>query len=111
MSSKLVLYGFLGCGGAATIAYIWTQWSGSKGKVGETLHKLTQKISKEKIDILEKKQTGIEIKIRAKEKVAEESKKKIEEIQQKAASDIEEILKENKISTIQKRIDTEWEDL
>lgn len=111
MSAKLVVYSVLGCGGLAALAVLWTRWSGGKGKIRDILHSITQKASMEKIDALEKEQSGIEIKIRAKEKVAEDSKKRIEEIQKKAANDIEEILKENKVSKIHKRIDTEWEDL
>ena len=111
MSVKSVLYGFLGCGGLAALGIIWTQVSGRKGKIRDILHKITQKASMEKIDVLEKEQSGIEIKIRAKEKVAKESKKRIERIQEKAAEDIEKILKENKISKIHRRIDTQWEDL
>jgi len=111
MSTKQVLYGFLGCGGLATIAYLWTQWSGGEGKIRDILHNIVQKVSRAKIEALEAKQTGIEIKIRASEKISEESKRNIERIQQDAIKDIEEILKENNISKIHKVVDTEWQDL
>jgi len=111
MSMKQVLYGFLGCGGLAGMAYLWTQWSGGEGKIRDIIHSITQKLSKTKIDDLEAKQTGIEIKIRASEKITEASKRNIERIQRDAIEDIEEILKENDISKIHKVVDTEWQDL
>ena len=110
-SISTIALGFLGCGGLAAIVYFITSRSGGKSKIMEAVHKITQKIGQEKIDEIEEKQNKIKTEIEIKENVAEDVKTKIEKIQENAANEINEVLKENNISRIHTIVDSEWEDL
>ncbi len=50
-----VVLGFAGMGGLAAIAWFLTSRSGSKSKIMEAVHKITQKIGQEKVDKIEVK--------------------------------------------------------
>jgi len=111
-----VIYGILGCGGLAAAVYFLVPmiskiFGGGDGKVREAVHKITQKISREKISKIESDQTVVAVKVKNKESLAEESVTRIKDIQKKAAEEIEEVLKEDRIADIHKTIDEEWDNL
>ena len=112
---KIVLYGFLGCGGIAAAVYFILPWIskmlGGDRNIEEAIHKITQKIGQENIDEIEKKESIIKVTIDKKDELAKESIEKIKTIQKKAEEEIQEILKENKISKIHSEIDKDWNDL
>ncbi|KKM86039.1 hypothetical protein LCGC14_1283030 [marine sediment metagenome] len=100
-----------GCGVAALIANWFTSRSGNKSNIIEAVHKITQKLGKEKVEKIEGKQNTIKTEIEVNESIAEATKIKITKIQETAAAEINEILKADNITKIHTVIDTEWEDL
>ena len=106
-----IALGFAGFGGLAAIAWFITSRSGGKSKIMEAVHKLTQKIGQEKVDEIEVNQNKVKMEIEIKEEVAEEVKTKINKIQEDAANEINEVLKENNNHSIHTTIDSEWEKL
>jgi len=90
-----VLYGFLGCGGLAAIAYFVTQSIGKKGAALDAVHKMTQKLGQQKVANIEKKQEPIRKKIEENEILAEETREKIKKIKAKANKQIIKTLKED----------------
>ncbi|KKL53897.1 hypothetical protein LCGC14_2270820 [marine sediment metagenome] len=77
----------------------------------EAVHNFTQKLGQEKIDKIESKQNTIKTEITIKEDIAEATKIKITKIQETAAAEINEVLKEDNIGRIHTVIDNEWENL
>jgi len=106
-----VIYGFIGCGGLAAITYFLTSMSDKKSSINEAIHKLTQKIGIEKVDKIVELQKPIEATLRDEEKISEEIKVKIRGIQEKASTEIKEILKETNIKKIHMVIEEEWDKL
>ena len=100
-----------GCGAAALLATWFTSRSGGKSNVMEAVHNITQKLGMEKIGKIEGKQNVIKTNIEVKEDIAEATKIKITKIQENAAAEINDVLKEDNITKIHTVIDTEWEDL
>jgi len=107
----IVAAGFAGCGIAAALGWFLTSRSGNKSNIMEAVHKITQKIGQEKIGKLEASQNKLKTEIEIKENVAEETRIKIGKIQENAAAEINEVLKENNITKIHTVIDSEWGDL
>jgi len=102
----------LSVSGGLGIALAFFKWgSGGKINIFAKAHELFQKEKVEEIVEIEKKQNTIKTEIATKEKVSKESKKKIEDIQTKAAEKIEEILKEDNVENIHKIITSDWEDI
>jgi len=110
-SITTIALGFGGCGILAAIMYFLTSRSGSKSNIMNAVHKITQKIGQEKISEAEEKKSKIKTEIEIKEEVAEEVKTKINKIQEDAANEINEVLKENNIHNIHTTIDSDWEAL
>jgi carbonic anhydrase len=108
---QTIMLGFGGCGAVAAIAWFLTSRSGGKSKITEVVNSITQRIGHEKIQEEEDKKHKLTTEIEIKEEVAEEVKTKINKIQEDAANEINEVLKENNISRIHTVIDSEWEDL
>ena len=107
-----VLPVLLGIGGGLGVAYFFYAWgSGGKVNVLAKVHKIFQKKKVEEIKGIEKKQNVIRTEIATKEKVSKESKKKIEDIQDKIVKEIEEVLKEDNVENIHKSITNDWEDI
>lgn len=100
-----------GCGLLAGIAYWWTSKGDKKSDIREGVHKITQKLGKQKVEEIEKKQKVVVAEIDKEEKLSDESKEKIKDIQKKAAKEIGEILKTESISKIDEEIDKSWDDL
>ena len=102
----------IGIGSALGIVYLFYNWgSGGKLNIFAKVHEIFQKEKVEEIIGIEKKQNIIKTEIVIKEKVSKESKKKIEDIQTKAANEIETVLKDNNIENIHKTIISDWEDI
>ncbi|KKL04771.1 hypothetical protein LCGC14_2612750 [marine sediment metagenome] len=100
-----------GIGAVAFIANWFTSRSGEKSNIMEAVHNFTQKLGQEKIDKIEGKQNKIKTEITIKEDIAEATKIKITKIQETAAAEITEVLKEDNIGRIHTIIDNEWENL
>ena len=71
MSIKTVLFGFLGCGGLATLAFLWTRFSG-KGSL-EKVHGIFQKKKQEAISKIEADQENLKVSLDKKEDLAEDT--------------------------------------
>lgn len=109
---KTILYGFIGCGGVATIAYFITQFMGNDLSISDIIDRAKQMLPQKKISNINTKIVkDILPSIKKDEKMAEETKKKIIDIQKKAATEISEILNEKDISKIHKEIEKEWSEL
>jgi len=104
-----VIFGFLGCGGIAGIAYYAT--TQFRKKPGEVIKDLGQKRKQEEIEKTTKKQQVIAKQIEIAEQASEESKQKVDKILKKAATEVNQILKEDNIAKIDQVIEEEWEDL
>ncbi len=104
-----ILFG--GIGAVAFIANWFTSRGGAKSNIMEAVHKITQKLGVEKIGKIESKQNIIKTEITIKENIAEATKTKITKIQETAAAEINEVLKEDNIRRIHTVIDNEWENL
>jgi len=109
VTTILILFG--GCGVIAFIANWFTSRGGNKSNIMNAVHKLTQKIGMDKVDKLEANQNVLKTEIEIKESVAEETRIKIGKIQENAAAEINEVLKEDNITKIHTVIDSEWGDL
>jgi outer membrane translocation and assembly module TamA len=110
MSSALTV--LIGIGGLGTLAYFLFNWgSGGKANLIAKAHEIFQKKKIGEITGIEKKQNVVRTEIATKEKVSKETKKKIEDIQEKAAKEIEEVLKEDNVENIHKSITSDWEDI
>lgn len=84
------------------------------GKSSDALKGITNlfgKKQKEKIDEIEKHQKTVAINIKEKEKLSEESTKKIIEIRKNATEEILGVLKSENIADIQKEMDGDWDEL
>ena len=77
----------------------------------ETRHTVKQEQTQEKIKIITKEQQVLSEQVEVAEQAADESKAKIKEIIKKASKEITETLKQDKIVTIDKQIEEDWEDL
>lgn len=109
MATKSILYA-IGAGGViAVIGFFLT--SGKKSSILKSLAELFSKKQEEKIDEIESHQKTVEINIKEKEKLAEESKQKIMDIRKRATKEVMDVLKEERIEDIQKEIDEDWDDL
>jgi hypothetical protein len=107
-----IVYGFLGCGGIAVIAYTITQFLGKDYSLSDIGDRLKQILPQRKIsEVNTKIVKNILPSIVKEEKIAEETKSKIIEIQKKAAVEITEILKQGDIEKIHKEIEKEWADI
>jgi len=109
LTTVLTIFGGIGLVGA--VSYWFTSRSGGKSNITEAVHKITQKLGQEKIDKIESKQNTIKTEITVKEDIAEATKIKITKIQETAAAEINEVLKEDNIGRIHTVIDNEWENL
>lgn len=107
-SALTVLMGFSGCGILAFFSYMITGLIGKKSKVLSTEHNIKQDKIQKDIKEIETKQSNIIDQIQKNEKIKKKSIKKIKKIQKQATKDIQEILKEDKISVINNTIDSEW---
>jgi len=100
----------IGVGGViAVIGFFITSGKGSS--LLKTISNLFSKKQKEKIDEIEKHQKTVAINIKEKEKLAEDSKKKIIEIRKRATKEVMDVLKEERIEDIQKEMDEDWDDI
>lgn len=111
MSKVNIIYGILGCGGISFLAFFLSSKIGTKSKVLEAIHNLMNKQRETKIKEIEKDENVIKVKLKNSEQVSKVAKNKIKSIQKKAVKEIENILKENKISNISKEINSDWEDI
>ena len=73
--------------------------------------KVTEDQEQEKIKEISKEQEIIINQIKLADKFSEETKKKVREKVREAAKDIQKILNQDTISTINKQIDEDWEDI
>ena len=109
---KTIILGFLGCGGIAALVFWLSSFVNKKGSILKAVHDVAQKIGIENIKDIEDSQVAVIVNdIKNKEELAEDSVIKIKTIQKKAASDIQEILKIDKLSKIQETIDNQWDSL
>jgi gas vesicle protein len=100
----------IGIGGAiAVVGFFITSGKGSK--LLKAVSDIFSKKQQEKIDEIEKHQKTVAINIKEKEKLAEDSKKKIIEIRKRATKEIMDVLKEERIEDIQKEMDEDWDDI
>lgn len=84
------------------------------GKSSDALKAVTNLFGKkqqEKIDAIEEHQKTVAINIKEKEKLSEDSTKKIIEIRKKATIEILNVLKEENIETIQNEMDKDMDEL
>lgn len=109
--AKTVLYGFLGCGGLATVAWLLSSFLGKKSSILEAVHKITQKTAQESIKGVEEEQVVLETTINTKEKTSKDIVERIEIIQKNATREIQEVLKHGNLAKIHQEVDTEWENL
>jgi len=100
-----------GCGVLAAIAYWWSSKSDKKGDIRNAVGAIFKKKTEAQIRDAEEKQKVVVAEIEKSEKLSEESKTKIKEIQKKAAKEIGVILKEESIAKIDEDIDKSWDDL
>ena len=100
--SNLII-GIAGCGGLATIAYLFTTYINKKSNNTETGHSILQKIGLEKITKAEEKQVPIMKKIEESELISEETKKKIKEVKEEANKKVVEILKTENFEELEKK--------
>jgi len=108
---KTVLYGFLGCGSLALVAYVWTMISSGRS---DTLNGIISKLQnslKKKVNTIEEKQGKLKVQIDNKESLSKESKKKIADIIKKSSKDIQNVLKQDDLKKIQNEIDEEWSNI
>ena len=99
------------CGALAAGAY-WLTSKGDKKTAGrEEASGILQKIGLQKVKDTEEKQKVVVAEIDKNEKLSEESKTKIKDIQKKAATEINTILKEESIAKIGEDIDKSWDEL
>ena len=77
----------------------------------ETRHTVKQENTQEKIKVITKEQQVLAKQVEVAESAAEESKAKVKEIMKKASKEITETLKQDKIVTIDKQIEEDWESL
>ena len=109
MAAKTILYA-IGAGGViAVLGFFFT--TGKSSELLKTLAGIFKKGKEEKIEEIEKHQKTVAINIKEKEKLAEDSKKKIIEIRKRATEEVMEVLKEERIEDIQKEIDEDWDDI
>ena len=85
--------------------------TGSGSSILKKIHEIFQKQKVDEIVNIEGKQNVVRTEIATKEKITKDSQKKIRDIQEKAASEIEEVLKEENVSNIHKTITSDWEDI
>ena len=102
---KNIILGILGLGGLAGIAFLWTSWINKKSDIGEAIHKITQKIKKDKV---EKDQVVIVKRIEDNENLSEKTKKEIIKIKEKANVEIKEILKKDNFKGLTNKVDELW---
>jgi len=111
MAVKTVIFGFLGCGGLATIAYLFMRGTNKKSDIINSVHKITQKIGMKKIDEIEKKQNIISSNIEESEEFSKETREKVKEIKREASKEILKTLSRDEIKTIDEGIDEKWDDI
>ena len=105
---KNIIFGILGIGGLAGIAYLWTSWMNNKSDIGEAVHKITQKIKQKNIKEIEEKQVVIVKKIEDNEKLSDDIKKEIVEIKKEANVKIKKILEKDNFEDLVNEVDDLW---
>lgn len=85
--------------------------TGKSSSVLKGITDLFGKKQQEKIDAIEEHQKTVAINIKEKEKLSEDSTKKIIEIRKKATVEILNVLKEENIETIQAELDKDMDEL
>jgi len=93
---EVIIYGFLGCGGLATLAWFITSKIGEKSDIHKIVHKVKQKIGLDNIKKIENKQKPILKQIKESEKLTKETKEKIKDIKKEANKEIVKILSGDK---------------
>jgi hypothetical protein len=112
MNAVVAIIGAIaGCGILAALAMWLTGRGDKKSNILKALHEATQDKGKKELEVIEKKQRVVEVDIKAREELAEESRSKIKDIQKKAATEINEVLLEDSLLKIQDEIDRDWDDL
>lgn len=108
---KTVIYGFLGCGGLAGAAFLWTMFSNKKSNILQSIYKGAKNILQKKVEQIEETQGRLKIQIDNKEDLSQKSKEKIAKIVKKSSTDIQNILREDNIQKIEEEVDREWSNL
>lgn len=106
-----VLLGFLSCGLLGFLGIFITNYFSKKSEIAEAVHKVTQKIFKERVDVIEKKQSIIVVDIKDREDLSQQTIAKIEDIKEKVTEEIERVLELDEIKKIQSEIDTDWDSI
>ncbi len=87
-----ILAGLVGAGGIAIVAIFYTKYMSGKGNVGKALFDLKQKLGQENINLINKDQKIVVKNIIQSEKLSNNAKIKIKEIQKNASIEIVKIL-------------------
>jgi len=93
---ETIMYIVAGLGGIAGLLFFLKQYIGGKADILKHLHKFKQKQGVEEVNKIVKKQKALRVEIKKGEQVSEDTKKKIKEVQKKAAKEMKEILNEDK---------------
>ena len=106
-ATSTVLLGFLGCGGVAALVYFASSLLGKKSS--NMLESVFQGKGIENLQGIEGDQKLLAKKIGDQEKISVQAQERIKTIQKKASTEIEEVLKNDSISSIQDSIDNDWD--
>ena len=111
MGPETILYGVGAVGVVGALAIFLPKLLGrsKKGKLLDQFKKdAKQKELQDEVENITKEQQVIAAQIKASENASEEAKQKTKEKLQKAAVEIQEILKEDNLSAIDDQIDEDW---
>jgi len=103
-----IIYGILGIGGLAGIAYLWTLYANKKSDINEVINNIIRKFKEDKIEVIEKDKVIVVNKIENNEKLSEDTKKEIIQIKEKANIEIKEILKKDNFEDLINKVDELW---
>jgi wyosine [tRNA(Phe)-imidazoG37] synthetase (radical SAM superfamily) len=103
-----IIFGIIGIGGIAGIAYLWTAYANRKFDIIHGVQEIAQKIKEIKIKEIETKQVEIVKRIEDNEKLNETIKSEIKEIKKKANIEIKKVLEKDNFSDLVDEVDNLW---
>ena len=107
-----ILGSLIGAGGLAFIAYFFIKSKSGKGSaVLGAVSQLKQVFKQNEIKQITTDQLIIRKDIQEKEKLSEEKKEQIKNIQKQAAVEVAKILQEDNVEKLTKEIDDQWENI
>jgi galactokinase/mevalonate kinase-like predicted kinase len=110
-SGKIAFYGLGGVALFSGVMLLVQKFMNKKSEEKEISHEAVEQNIEEKIKEISKEQEVIQKQLKQAETASTESKEKIKKIAQKAAVDINKVLKEDSIAKIDEQIDSDWDKL